>query len=40
MDSAHHVTKCHLTQEMKAHNAFNDVASTLHQSLFELIGIA
>ena len=33
MDSARHVMGCHLTQSMRVQNAFDDVASTIHQSL-------
>jgi hypothetical protein len=33
MDSARHVIGCHLTQETGVQNAFDDVASTIHQSL-------
>ena len=33
MDSACHVMGCHITQEIRVQNAFDDVASTIHQSL-------
>jgi len=33
MDDALHVTECRVTQETKVQNAFDDVASTIRQSL-------
>ena len=33
MHTARHVIGCHLTQEMRAQNAFDDVASIIHESL-------
>jgi len=33
MNSARHVIGCRLTRETRVHNALNDVASTVHQSL-------
>jgi hypothetical protein len=33
MDSARHVMGCRLTQETRVQNAFDDVESTIHQSL-------
>ena len=33
MDSARHVVGCHLTQQTRVQNGFDDVASTIHQSL-------
>jgi len=33
MNSARHVIGCHLTQGTRVQNAFDDVASTIHQSL-------
>ena len=33
MDCARHVIGCHLTQETRVHKSFDDVASTIHQSL-------
>jgi len=33
MDSARHVIGCRLTQETRVPNAFDDGASTVHQSL-------
>jgi hypothetical protein len=33
MDSARHVTGCHLSLEIKVQNAFDDAASTIHQPL-------
>jgi len=34
MDSARQVIGCRLTHETRVHVAFDDVASTIHQSLF------
>ena len=33
MDSARHVIGCHVTPETRVQNAFDDVASTIHQAL-------
>jgi hypothetical protein len=33
MDSARHVIGCHLTQETRVQNEFDDLASTIHQPL-------
>ena len=33
MDSTRHVIGCHSTQESRVQHAFDDVASTIHQSL-------
>ena len=33
MESARHVTGCRLTQETRGQNAFDDVASIIHQSI-------
>jgi len=33
MDSARHVRGCKASQETRVQNAFDDVASTIHQSL-------
>ena len=33
MDSARHVIGCHLTRETRVPHPFDDVASTIHQSL-------
>jgi len=33
MDSARHVMGCHSAQQSRVHNAFDDVASTINQSL-------
>ena len=33
MDTACHVIGCHLTQESRVQNAFDEVASTIHQSV-------
>ena len=37
MDSARHVTECHVTQEMRVRAVCDEVASTIHQSL--LLGL-
>jgi len=33
LDGAHHVITCHLTHETRVQSAFDDVTSTVHQTL-------